>query len=727
PAIGNYALAQHSFIKSVQAEQMNVVAWTNLGVLYLTTGNIEPAHEAFKIAQALEPTYLQCWIGQALIAEKVGSYDTMDLFRHTTELSMHDEGAKGYAHWVCSTLQDESNRNTEVYLFNIVEMNAIPAAHVVLTKYVERNPDDASAFTMLGYLSDHLHLKRQAAVAYERAASLLRNSEDTDSYNTAMQNYGRSLCALGHCDKAIEVYTSTPLTAFNVIAGLALAYFKKGLLQESIQAYEKALSVAESDQDKAHVLTAMAIVEYQRNKVDAAKTLLFKCSLKEPSTESLKALCTLGLVKQDATLATAALKELLKHEKGNDKIYERCLIASAVYALQGRNVDIQREVSRAIHSNPVNAALWSLLSRLVPLHASQKTKGGAVAGSVAHVLDVNHGKEALLNIAVNQLASGCHMLEDVKKNPLKSIQKAIHLRPDNPTAWAVLMAACHAENTIVCLNNTEPKRMGLEITLFSTVSAKTGESNLPRDYIQTLEDWCLCQTITSLEETGKLSEAEALCNKGLKSCPDDPALFLVLRQVQCKQLLQSHKELPESVLEELHKTVMTSATSVAAWQWLAEVYHSQRMMVGAEMCYRKSLQLASQQGSWIGKLSTLLRLAMLALEVCMANVSDEHWSSLVQEATAEALKLSPCPLAALLQALLQYNRKMGARETRRLFERVVYHPGNPETIVSVARWYLLQHLYAKDDQELIDVLVENAKANGDVRVLELNEKLSASA
>lgn len=26
---------------------------------------------------------------QALIAEKVGNYDTMDLFRHTTELSTH--------------------------------------------------------------------------------------------------------------------------------------------------------------------------------------------------------------------------------------------------------------------------------------------------------------------------------------------------------------------------------------------------------------------------------------------------------------------------------------------------------------------------------------------------------------------------------------------------------------------------------------------------------------
>jgi len=41
-------------------------------------------------------------------------------------------------------------------------------------------------------------------------------------------------------------------------------------------AYEKALSVAKSEQDKTHTLTALAIIEYKRNKVDAAKTLLFK-------------------------------------------------------------------------------------------------------------------------------------------------------------------------------------------------------------------------------------------------------------------------------------------------------------------------------------------------------------------------------------------------------------------------------------------------------------------
>lgn len=41
-------------------------------------------------------------------------------------------------------------------------------------------------------------------------------------------------------------------------------------------AYERALAVCKSEQDKAHILTAMAIVEYKQGKMDAAKSFLFK-------------------------------------------------------------------------------------------------------------------------------------------------------------------------------------------------------------------------------------------------------------------------------------------------------------------------------------------------------------------------------------------------------------------------------------------------------------------
>lgn len=45
------------------------------------------------------------------------------------------EGVKGYAYWVCSTLLDKSNRDSDLYRYNIVQMNAISAAHVALCKY----------------------------------------------------------------------------------------------------------------------------------------------------------------------------------------------------------------------------------------------------------------------------------------------------------------------------------------------------------------------------------------------------------------------------------------------------------------------------------------------------------------------------------------------------------------------------------------------------------------
>uniref|UniRef100_A0A9L0RXB6 SKI3 subunit of superkiller complex n=1 Tax=Equus caballus TaxID=9796 RepID=A0A9L0RXB6_HORSE len=724
--IGNYALAQHCFIKSIQSEQINAVAWTNLGVLYLANENIEQAHEAFKMAQSLDPSYLMCWIGQALIAETIGSYDTMDLFRHTTELNMHTEGAIGYAYWVCTTLQDKSNRETELYRYNIVQMNAIPAAQVVLSKYIERIQNYAPAFTMLGYLNEHLQLKKKAADAYQRAILLLRTEEDQDTYNVTVRNYGRLLCSIGEYDKAIQVFKSTPLEELEDIIGFALALFMKGLYKESSKAYERALSIVESEQDKAHILTALAITEYKQGKMDVAKTLLFKCSiLKEPTTESLQTLCALGLAMQDATLSKAALNELLKRIKEKDSAFQRCLLTSAIYALQGRSVAVQRQASKAVHSNPADPALWSLLSRVVAQYTQRNAKGGAVAGNVAHILDSNHGKKALLYTAVNQLAMGSSSAEDEKNIALKTIQKAALLSPGDPAVWAGLMAACHADDKLALVNNTQPKRMDLYLALLSAVSASIKDKKFLENYNQSLEKWSLSQAVTGLIDTGRLSEAEALCTKKLKSNPDQPAVILLLRQVQCKRLLQSRKPLPDAVLEEVQKTVMSNSTSVPAWQWLAHIYQSQGMMGAAEMCYRKSLQVASQQGSWSGKLSSLLRLALLALEVCMANISNNHWPSLVQEATTEALKLCFCPLAVFLQALLQFNRKMGARETRRLLERVVYQPGYPKSIVSTARWYLLRHLHAKNDYELIDVLVNNAKTHGDTRALELNQKLSS--
>lgn len=728
----NFSLAQHCFIKSIQAEANNVVAWTNLGTLYLKKDNIELAHEAFKIAQSLEPLYVNCWIGQALIAERVGSYDTMDLFRHTTELSIHTEGVKGYAYWVCATLLDKTNRNSELYRYNIVQMNAISAAQVALSKYTERIQSDPDAFIMLGYLNEHLQLKRQALQAYQRAVELLRSMSSTEEMAFALGSYGRALCTAGQWEEAVHVYASTPLQELCDLTGLALANYRAGLITESITAYERALAVASSEKEKAYILTALALLQHRQGNLDSAKTLLFKCSmLKEPISESLLCLCALGLVHGDTTLAAAALTELLKQGSATTSaIEQRCLITCTLLALQGNYSAVQREASRAVHSNPGNPSLWALLSRLVPQYSPKKANGGAMAGHVACLSSMTQGKRALLYSGVNQLAAGRHSGKDSSRNALKTTQRAVLLCPDDPAAWAALMAACHTENTSCFLSGSAPRRQGLEQILMSVVSEKVRSvEEIERPLAQALEGWVLQQAVTGLTLGGQLEQAEALCSQVLNVSPEHPAVMLSLRQVQCQQLLMANSgtALPDSVLEQLNSTVMMNPANLAAWHWLAEVYRSQGLLVQAVMAYRQSLQLASQLGLHSWQVASLLRLALLALGPCMASVPGNDWRDLVLEATTEVLKLGSFPMALLFQALHQYVTKMAARETRRLLERLVYVSSQefPVTVVQVASWYLLRHLHAKNDQELIDVLLEHAKTNGDQRLLQFHSQLTS--
>ena len=63
---------------------------------------VELANKAFKESQNQDPSYLQGWVGQALLAEHLGvDAESMDLFRHATFLGNELESCLGYAKWVC--------------------------------------------------------------------------------------------------------------------------------------------------------------------------------------------------------------------------------------------------------------------------------------------------------------------------------------------------------------------------------------------------------------------------------------------------------------------------------------------------------------------------------------------------------------------------------------------------------------------------------------------------
>lgn len=125
PEERNFALAQHCFIKAVIADKNSAASWCNLGTLYLILGDLKLANQAFAEAQRADCDYVNSWIGQALLAETFDPKEAMDLFRHSTQLAVHEEGSIGYAHWVCKTLLETSPGKR---IYAIDDMHAIPTA-----------------------------------------------------------------------------------------------------------------------------------------------------------------------------------------------------------------------------------------------------------------------------------------------------------------------------------------------------------------------------------------------------------------------------------------------------------------------------------------------------------------------------------------------------------------------------------------------------------------------
>lgn len=88
-------------------------------------------------------------------------------------------------------------------------------------------------------------------------------------------------------------------------------------------------------------------------------------------------------------------------------------------------------------------------------------------------------------------------------------------------------------------------------------------------------------------------------------------------------------------------------------QWLAEVYKSQGLYVQGVMAYRQSLQLASQLGVHHSQVTSLLRLALLALGPCMVST---------RTTTPTEWKLTICgSVFSSLKSLRQASLEMSGR------------------------------------------------------------------
>lgn len=455
--VGNNALAQHSLIKACMC-QPSTVSWTNLGAFYLKHGKTQLAHEAFSQAQSLDPSYITCWVGQALVAESIGHSEMFDLFRHTTLLGIQLESCIGYAHHVtdlaCDRVKQDQRRVQDTL------KQALPTATDCTVFYTRAVEEDAVGLNMTGLTLEMMGLYQSATQAYEMAISILKQGQDESEnlLDGVLANLGRALTAQGRAEEAMVHFSAIKQPDYFTQCGLALASLKAGKFEEAYNGYTAALHwLAPDDSQKSHILVALASLQYKFQNSEEAKKLLFQGSqLQGASLRGLLVLAALGLVLGDAVLTNAALAELIPHQHHKDHLHHIAFLRAAEATAKGNIKEARCILSRTIHQHPSSAPLWRALAQhlLTHLPSSREAQGvnifatttaaSACASAAAKLTQASGLHKTIAQDTVTSVLATIE-LERAKKSKskvgLRQAQRAILMCPGSPEAWAMFLAA----------------------------------------------------------------------------------------------------------------------------------------------------------------------------------------------------------------------------------------------------------------------------------------------
>ncbi|GAB6019412.1 Tetratricopeptide repeat protein 37 [Chamberlinius hualienensis] len=439
--IGNYKLAQHCFIKATTIAPKDPIAWTNLGIFYLSHNNIKLAHQSFKISQSLEPSYPNAWIGQAVCAEIIDHDETADLFRHCSTLSSHVASCIGYGTWVCNILLGTVYYNHE-YNYHIKEMSAVPAAVDCVTKYTNIITNVPCAYNIFGLLLERQGLLFSAIAAFKRSVLLSSPKSGCDDLldDKINCNLSRVLRKVHSYNESIECALAIREHDFGSLCGLAFAYYLNGQLQESSLIYEKAFDMAHSDVNKAHLLVALASVAFEVQGPEEARSLLFKsCEVKPDCPQALYALCALSCLENDMDILTASLEELLLWERNEKEMEHIAYLQNYNSILQGDVTTGQRFLSKVVHKWPGNFNFWKLLSKF--LLRSQAPHLAVHCATASSKLCTSPVSEILRLLFVSCRAAG-YVTESTS-----IAKKLVHYYPGEELNWKIITDLVNANHS----------------------------------------------------------------------------------------------------------------------------------------------------------------------------------------------------------------------------------------------------------------------------------------
>ncbi|KAG2355063.1 hypothetical protein BDR07DRAFT_1304231 [Suillus spraguei] len=451
-------LSQHAYIKAIDVDSKNVVAWTKIGLLYLYHNDIDLATQAFTKAQTLDPDHTLAWIGQALIATANGhEADARTLLEHAVSMTADVPMADlQFALRVLAVVNDPNSVRAPT-------TDRLLPAFFVLGRYFQRCPADACGLHVFGLICEHLGKLEQGVEYIDRAITLLEAAyEETEDpiverqfviahtnvarLRLGLQDYEGSLAsfesALGLLSEAAE--RESQVLRVQAQYGSGLASFKMGDLQAAMTAFQAALESAADDRvlrGQVTVLLAQTMWAIRTPESrESAKGLLLDCITSDP--ENLMAINTLagmGILTEDDGLVDAALSEILslpieqRHELDPRRDVTYLLVQH--YLGLGDSDKATKIAQKALHVEPSNLQMRREVASLL-LKQGERDAASAILASVAPNQTVAEEK---ITLALSALA------QPIQSQ--RSAQKAIMLEPGQLRNWQTL-AYVRAQETL---------------------------------------------------------------------------------------------------------------------------------------------------------------------------------------------------------------------------------------------------------------------------------------
>ncbi|KAG2153913.1 superkiller protein 3 [Suillus clintonianus] len=442
-------LSQHAYIKAIEVDNKNVVAWTKIGLLYLYHNDIDLATQAFTKAQTLDPDHTLAWIGQALIATANGhEADARTLLEHAVSMTADVPMADlQFASRVLAAVNDSNTVSAPT-------TDRLLPAFFVLGRYFQRCPVDACGLHIFGLICERLGKLEQGVEYINRAITLLEAAYEEKEdpvierqfiiahtniarLRLGLQDYEGSLAsfetALGLLPEDAE--RETQILRVQAQYGSGLASFKMGDLEIAMTAFQDALESAAEDRILrgqvtvllAQTMWAIGTPEFR----ESAKGLLLECITSDP--ENLMAINTLagmGILTEDDGLVDAALSEILslpieqRHVLDPQRDVTYLLVQH--YLGLGDSARAAKITQIALHVEPSNVQIRREVASLL-LRQGDRDAASAILASVAPNQNVEEEKTTL---ALSALAQ-----------PIQSqrrAQKAIMLEPGQLRNWQTL-------------------------------------------------------------------------------------------------------------------------------------------------------------------------------------------------------------------------------------------------------------------------------------------------